>query len=61
MSVARLADVNPVEPPVEGLGVEPIIRGGGVVRGIRPDRIVAHRFEVLIAVGIAVVGVAGVR
>ena len=54
-SGAALAKTKPLNPPKLELWGKPMIQNSVVVEELRPDRIGANRFIVLIAVGIAVI------
>jgi len=53
--------MRPVNPPNEKLKIKPIIKNNEVIKNKQPDQIVAHQFNILIAVGIAIIEVAEVK
>jgi hypothetical protein len=57
LSIIQLAIIKPVNPPKLKLNKKPIIKNKGVNKKKHPDHIVANQFNILIAVGIAIIEV----
>ena len=57
MSIILLAKIGPVNPPKVELKGKPIIKYKGVIEEKQEDHIVANQFNILIPVGIAIIGV----
>ena len=61
MSIILLAKIGPVNPPKVELKGKPIIKYKGVIEEKQEDHIVANQFNILIPVGIAIIGVGKVE
>ena len=61
MSIILLAEIGPVNPPKVELKGKPIIKYKGVIEEKQEDHIVANQFNILIPVGIAIIGVGKVE
>ena len=61
MSIILLTEIGPVNPPKVELKGKPIIKYKGVIEEKQEDHIVANQFNILIPVGIAIMGVGKVR
>lgn len=57
LSTTQLAITSPVNPPKEKLNRKPITKNKGVTQKKHPDQQVASQFNILIAVGTAMIDV----
>jgi hypothetical protein len=57
----QLAIIRPVNPPKLKLKKNPTMKNNGVTKKKQPDHMVANQFNILIAVGIAIIEVETVK